>query len=168
MSLSALVNYLLILSKFKKTCFGETLWLKGHHAAPLVTLFFYYHHVTYRTPCHASGHLVILPWQLRIWESVFYSQAFFTLHSFLLVSRPPWGRQFNLTSCWSSKHSSGPAICLNNSNPQKIYICRFYLRVTPGQSRNIKLCRELVLQNVSFELLASDGIWTLFTDREIC
>ena len=64
-----------------------------------------------------------LPRVLRIWESVFYSRAFFTLHSFLLVSRHPWGRQFNLKvsrpSCWSSKHSPGPAICLNHNNPQK-------------------------------------------------
>ena len=37
-----------------------------------------------------------LPRVLRIWESVFYSQVFFIQHSFLLVSRPPWGWQFNL------------------------------------------------------------------------
>ena len=45
-----------------------------------------------------------LPRVLRIRESVFYSQAFFTLHSFLLVLRSSWGRQFNLNvssgSCW--------------------------------------------------------------------
>ena len=79
--------------------------------------------VTYGTPCHARGHFVFLlspcyvedtmphqwsfsdlPWVLRIWESVFYSPAFFTLHSLLLASRPSWGRQFNLNisrvSCW--------------------------------------------------------------------
>ena len=43
---------------------------------------FYYHHVTYGTPCHACNHLV----------------------NFLLVSRPPLGRQFNFNisraSCW--------------------------------------------------------------------
>ena len=37
-----------------------------------------------------------LPRVLRIWESIFYSRVFFTLHSFLLVSRPPWGWQFSL------------------------------------------------------------------------
>ena len=72
-------------------------------------------------PCQWSSS--DLPRVLRIWESVFYSQAFFILHSFLLVSRPPWGRQFKLkvirTPCWSSKHSPGPAICLNHNNPQK-------------------------------------------------
>ena len=93
--------------------------------------------VTYRTPCHAIGHFVFyyhhyhlqdsMPCQwlsshllqlLRVWESVFYPQAFLT---FLLVSRPPWDRQFNLkvsrVLCWSSKHSPGPAICLNHNYP---------------------------------------------------
>ena len=43
----------------QKFSLGETPWLTGYHATPEVTLFFYYHHVTYRTPCYASGHLVI-------------------------------------------------------------------------------------------------------------
>ena len=72
-------------------------------------------------PCQWSSS--DLPRVLRVWESDFYSQAFFTLHSFLLVLRPPCGRKFNLkvssASCWSSKHSPGPAICLNHNNPQK-------------------------------------------------
>ena len=88
-------------------------WLRGRYATPLVTSYF--------PP-------TLLPWVLRIWESVFYSQAFFTLHSFLLVSRPPWGRQFSLkvsrASCWSSKQSPGLIICLNHSNPQKFYTAR--------------------------------------------
>ena len=50
---------------------------------------FWCHHVTYRTPCHVSGHLVIYSECCRF-ESIFYSQAFFTLHSFLLVLRLPW------------------------------------------------------------------------------
>ena len=41
-------------------------------------------------------------------------------------SRLPWGRQFNVkvgrASCWSSKHSPIPTICLNHSNPQKVYM----------------------------------------------
>ena len=46
----------------------------------------------------------------------------------------------------------------------KRFICgRFYLRARAGQSQNIKLYRELVLQNISFEILASYGIWTIFT-----
>ena len=56
-------------------------------------------------PCQRSSS--DLPWVLWIWESTFYSQAFFTLHSFLLFSRLPRGQQFNLkvskASCWSWK-----------------------------------------------------------------
>ena len=55
-----LKNLLVIFADFQqsKTPFGETPWLMRRHATPLVTLFFWYHHVTYRTPCHVSGH----PW----------------------------------------------------------------------------------------------------------
>ena len=102
-------------------------------------------------------------------RAFFTLRRYFTLHSFLLVLRPPWGRQFNLNvsraSCWSSKHSPSPTICLNHSNPQKFYTGRFYLRGRASQSRNINLYRELALPNVSFEMFASHGIWTLFTDR---
>ena len=87
------------------------------------------------TPCYTVGHQVLpahpVPRVLRIWESVSYSQVFFTLHSFLLVLSLPWGAQFNLkvsrTLCWSSKHSCSPAIVSNNGNPQKRYGGRFYL-----------------------------------------
>ena len=87
-----------------KTPFGETPWLMGRNAR------------------HWS-HWFLVPRVLRIWESVFYSQALFTLRSFLLVLRPSRGRQFNRkvtrASRRSSKHSPGPAICLNHNNPQK-------------------------------------------------
>ena len=47
----------------------------------------------------------------------FYSQAFFTLNSFLLLSRLPWGQQFRLEGCRAShrglKHRLGPFFCLN-------------------------------------------------------
>ena len=46
------------------------------------------------------------------------------LHSFLMVSRPPWGRQFNLKISRASR--------LNYNNPQKRYGDRFYLMVTAG------------------------------------
>ena len=65
--------------------------------------------VTYGTPCHAIRHFVFLlspcflqnampchwlssdlPHVLQIWESSFYSQAFFSLYAFLLVLRLPW------------------------------------------------------------------------------
>ena len=104
MSIPALINYFADVSKLKNS--------------------FWRNSMTYGTPCQAIGHFVFLLspcylqdtmpcqwtssdfllWVLRIWESDFNTQAFFTLHSFLLVSRPPWGRQFNLNissvSCW--------------------------------------------------------------------
>ena len=39
-------------------------------------------------PCEWSSS--DLPRVLRIWESIFYSQVFFTLQSFLLALRLPW------------------------------------------------------------------------------
>ena len=48
---------------------------------------FYYHHVTYRTQCHVSGQQVIFTVSGMDLRERFYSQAIFTLHSFLLVLR---------------------------------------------------------------------------------
>ena len=86
---------------------------------------FWCHHVTYSRSCHTSGHLMI-------YRESFFTQAFFTLHSFLLVLRLSWGRQFNLkvsrASCRSWKHSPGPAIRLNHNNPLKnLPLARFEL-----------------------------------------
>ena len=103
-----------------------------------------------------------LPRVLHIWESMFYSQAFLPWHSFLIFWRLSWGRHFNLKvstdSCWSSKHSPGRTNCLNHNNPQKIYMWLFHLRPRSGQSRNINIFGELVLQDISFEIFASYGI----------
>ena len=66
----------------------------------------FFYHVTYRTPCHASDHLVIFTASATYLRERFLLSGIFLyfLHSFLLVSRPPWGRQFNLkvsrVSCW--------------------------------------------------------------------
>ena len=110
------------------------MWLRGRHATPLVT--------TYFSP-------TLLPWELRIWESAFYSRMFFYLGLLSAFLRLPWDRQFDLkvsrASCWSSKHTTGPAICLNHSNPQKIHVW---------------------LWNVSFEISASYRVWTLFMISE--
>ena len=119
--------------------FGETPWLTGRHVTPLVTLFFvspcYLHDAM---PCQWSSSDLL--WVLQIWESFFYPQAFFTLHSFLLVQSFPGSRQFNLKGsrapCWSSKHSPSPTICFNRNNPQKGYSNRLYLRVMAGRLRN--------------------------------
>ena len=73
------------------------------------------------TGCHATPHQQSLALSthplllvLRIWEGVFYSHTFSTFYSFLLLSRLPWGWQFNLKGsralCWSLKHSHGPII----------------------------------------------------------
>ena len=99
-----------------------------------------------------------LPLVLWIWESVSYSQALFTLYSFLLISRFPWGWQFNLkvrrASCWSLKHSLGLTIYLNHYNPQNRYNGRFYLRLMAGRLGN--------------EESASYKIWTLFMNWWLC
>ena len=75
--------------------------LTGHHATPVVTLFFGLAHVTcmalhhtvvisystsvtYRTLCHASGHLLIYCECYRFERAFFTLRRFFTLHSFLL------------------------------------------------------------------------------------
>ena len=92
---------------------------------------------------------------LQIWESVFYSQAFFALHSFLLLSRPPWGRQFTLkvsrASCWSAKHSYGPTICLNHSNQQNSYTNRLVFKVY-GWSAMWIICSSRDLNSLLIKL----------------
>ena len=119
--------FLLTLSKLK-TSLGESPWLTGRHVTPLVTLVLVSPcYLQDAMRCHASGHLVNR--ECYGFERAFYTlKRFFTWHSFLLVLRLPWGRQFNLkaswASCWSSKHSIGPNICLNHNNPQKSYTSR--------------------------------------------
>ena len=76
-----------------------------------------------------------LPRVLRFWVGIFYPQAFFTLHSFMtfwhipdILAQPAFIKvslgvgSYFLESCrasyWSSKHRSGPSVCLIHSNPQ--------------------------------------------------
>ena len=109
--------------------FGSPPFLTQSVRLPLATHSLCSNCITYGTPCHARGHRHCPPTLYRecygFERAFFYSQAFFTLHSFLLLSRPPWDRQFTLkgsrASCWSSKHSPGPTIVLNYSNPQEVY-----------------------------------------------
>ena len=61
------------------------------------------------TVCEVPRFCVVVSWVLRIWESVFYAQSFFTLNSFLLLSRLPWDRQFCFEGC---RASQGPAVQL--------------------------------------------------------
>ena len=107
-------------------------------------------------PCHASGHLAIYRESYKFERAFLTFRRFLPFFSLLLDLRLPWGRQFNLeasrVSCWSWKHSLGPAICLYFSNPQKRYGGRFYLWVTADWLRN--------------EESASFGIWTLSATGE--
>ena len=116
--------------------------LTGHHAAPVVTVFFRLIHVicmelhrrvvirysasvTCERLCHAIGHLGIYHKCYRFERGFFCSQDFFTLLYFRLF-KVSLGQQLNLkvgrVSCWSSKHSPGPIIFLNYRNPQ-IILC---------------------------------------------
>ena len=51
------INYFADFEQIKKLLLETHRDLRDN-VTPLSTLFFYYHHVTYRTPCHAGGHLV--------------------------------------------------------------------------------------------------------------
>ena len=73
----------------------------------------------------------VLPRVLRIWESVFYSQTFFTLHSFPTFGTTcfyqgfPGSRQFFLEGCrasyWGTKRRPGLSVCLNYTVFSKRY-----------------------------------------------
>ena len=140
--------------------------LMGHYATPVVTLFFSLTHVncmalhhtvvirystslTHRALCHASSHLVIYRKCYRF-ESIFYSQAFSTLQSFLLFQGFPGA------SSSTSKLAGLPTDLLNIA-PTRLFVwitaihrrfvCgRFYLRSMADQSQNINLHGELVLK----------------------
>ena len=100
-------------------------------------------------PCQQSS--IDLPWVLRIWESIFYFQAFFTLHSFLLILRISWSQQFNIkvsrASCWSLKLSPGPTIALIRAIHKKgimlgsIYVPKATFGVRTSQLWNLSLTR---------------------------
>ena len=135
MSVNTLVHFLL-----NKTSFSEKLCVTyRNHATTVVTLFFSLTHVTctavnhtlvikcstsvtHRTLCHSSDHLGIYHECYGLRER-FYSQAFFTLHSFMLFSRLPCDRQFKLkvsrVSCWTSEQSPGPTIFFESQQSTK-------------------------------------------------
>ena len=83
--------------------------------------------VTYGTLCHAIGRQ-LLPTHLFTTSATDLRKRFLLWGVFYLTLLPAsfkasLGRQFNpkvsRALCWSSKHSPGPTICLNHSNPQK-------------------------------------------------
>ena len=86
--------------------------------------------MTYGTLCHAIGHQPLLTHPIMasamdLRESFLLSGVFYFKLLPAFFSGFPGRDQFNLkvcrASCWSSKHSPGPTICLNHSNPQKFY-----------------------------------------------
>ena len=82
------------LTKFKKLLSEKLRDVRDTMPHHWSLCFFYYHHVTYRTPCHASGHLVIF-----YRECYGFKRVFFTLRHFLLTLLPA-----------SFKASLGPAV----------------------------------------------------------
>ena len=75
--------------------------------------------------------VTVLPRVLRIWDSIFYPQALFTLHSFPTFGTTcfyhsfPGSRQFFLEGCrashWGPKHRPGPSVWLNHTVFSKRY-----------------------------------------------
>ena len=108
-------NLLVILLTLNKSkTFGETPWLTGHHATPLVT-FFWCHRVTYRTPCHASGHLVIYR------ECCRFERAFLTLRCFVPYTPSCWFQGFPGAGSSTSK-LAGLYADLRNIAPTRLFV----------------------------------------------
>ena len=79
MFLPALINYFAEIVLIRKLLLEKLRDLRDTmpRQSSLCFLLFYYHHVTYRTTCHTSGHLVIYR------ECYGFERAFFTLRCFL-------------------------------------------------------------------------------------
>ena len=120
---------------------------------------FWRNSVTYGTPCDVIYHFDF--WFYR--KCYGFERPFFTLRPFLPYNPSCWfqgfpgNHQLNLkvsrASCWSSKHSPSPTICLNHNSPQKKYSGRFYLWFMAGWLR---------------EVSAPQCIWTLFMAGRVC
>ena len=107
---------------------------------------------------------------LRISESVFYSQAFFTLHSSCFLKGFPGD---NISTSKSirlhddSQNIAPARLFVWITVIHKRFICGgFYLRARAGQVRNINFSRELVVRNICFDISASYWVWTVFTIGE--
>ena len=98
-------------------------------------------------PCQWSSSN--LPRVLWIWESIFYLQAFFTSHSFLLVSRFPWE----------------PAV---QPQRQQDFPARLFVWITTIHKRSTLVASNQVLwlAGLRYEESVSYGIWTLFAIGE--
>ena len=83
--------------------------------------------------------LFCLTQTLWFWVGIFYPQVFFYLtllpqifNSTCVCQGLPESRQFYLAVCrvsyWSSKHRSGPSVCLIHSNPLNLYLEEFVFK----------------------------------------
>ena len=108
---------------------------------------------------------IFLLWALWFWVVVFYPQAFLTLCSFTNIFDSTCdyqglsgSRQFFLEVCralyWSSKHRTGPSVCLIHSNPQSSYSEQFTFKFYHILSW-ITCCKKFNLQTPYL-------FWTLF------
>ena len=102
---------------------------------------------------------------LRIWKSAFYSLAFF--NSFLLFQIFP-GAGSSTSKLAESRDMTRPRpdYLFEWHQSKRFLWGRFFIRARAGQSQSVNLHRELVLQNIIFEMFASYKIWTLFTIAE--
>ena len=121
-----------------KTSFGETPWLTGRLATPLVIYFLVSPcYLQDAMPCQCSSSN--LPRVLQIWKGIF------TLRCFLPYTPSCWFQGFPGAGSSTTKlaglhadlrNSPGLAISLNHSNPQRGYGGWFYLRLAVGWLRN--------------------------------
>ena len=81
---------------------------------------------------HFQPFRYVLTASTMVFEWAFFTQAFFTLHSFTDIFNStcvyqglPGSRVVCRASCWSSKHRSGPSVFLIHCNPQTSYSERF-------------------------------------------
>ena len=160
------MHFYLIKTPFRR----NSVLLTGHHAVPVVTLLLVlpmlpmWHYITsdhqVQHQCYLRDIMLRqwwsgdLPRVLRVWESVFYSQAFFTLHSFLLLQGFPGTGSSNseLARLHADlRNIASTQLLVWITTIHKRFICgRFYLRARDGHPRNIKLHGKLVLQSISF------------------
>ena len=106
----------------------------------LVTLFFRCHHVTYRTSCHASGHLMIYR------ECYGFERAYFTLRHFSPHNSSCWFQGFLGAGSSTSKLAGLHADLWN------IVLARLFIWI-------IRVMAVYLMKN-------SYGIWPLFTKDE--
>ena len=170
----------------KKLLFGETLcyledpmlrhWSLCFSVLPMLLV---WHYTTQRSGHQVQHHCYLkgamsrqwspgdLPWVLRIWGSVFDSQAFFTMQSFLFFFFQGFPGAGSSTAKLAGFHTN-----LRNIAPAQLFVwgtaihkidsCHtFYLRARTGQTQTLIFKELLSYGNFFFERFTSYGIWTL-------